>query len=40
MKNGEIIERGSHSDLLSYRGQYYEMYTSQSQLYEKEGLVL
>ncbi|MEK5175383.1 ABC transporter ATP-binding protein [Heyndrickxia sp. FSL W8-0496] len=40
MKNGEIIERGSHSDLLSHRGQYYEMYTSQSQLYEKEGLVL
>lgn len=40
MKNGEVMERGSHSDLLSLRGQYFEMYTSQSQLYEKEGLVL
>jgi len=29
LEQGEIIERGSHNDLLKKRGRYYELYTGQ-----------
>lgn len=29
LNNGEIIERGTHEQLLAYRGFYYELYTNQ-----------
>jgi ATP-binding cassette subfamily B protein len=29
LKNGEIIERGTHTSLLEQRGAYYDLYTSQ-----------
>ncbi len=32
LDNGEIIERGSHSDLLRQKGQYYKLYTGQFEL--------
>ena len=27
LENGEIIERGSHEDLISQHGKYYQLYT-------------
>jgi len=36
MDGGQIIESGTHEELLSLRGKYYELFTSQEQLY-KEG---
>lgn len=32
LDNGEIIERGSHGDLLRQKGQYYKLYTGQFEL--------
>ena len=32
LENGEIIERGSHDDLLALKGRYYELYTGKSEL--------
>ena len=27
LENGEIIERGSHDELISQKGKYYQLYT-------------
>lgn len=35
--NGEIIERGSHSDLMSQEGFYYRLYSGQFSMVEGEG---
>lgn len=32
LEHGEIIERGSHDDLLAMKGRYYELYTGKSEL--------
>ena len=32
LENGEIIERGSHEELLSAKGRYYELYTGLKEL--------
>lgn len=32
LENGEIIERGSHSDLIEQKGKYYQLYTGQFEL--------
>ena len=32
LENGEIIERGTHDDLLALRGRYYELYTGKKEL--------
>ena len=32
LEKGEIIERGSHDDLLALRGRYYELYTGKKEL--------
>ncbi len=32
LEKGEIIERGSHEDLLAMKGRYYELYTGMSEL--------
>ncbi|MBQ7288163.1 MAG: ABC transporter ATP-binding protein [Clostridia bacterium] len=32
LENGEIIERGSHDDLLKQKGRYYELYTGKKEL--------
>ena len=32
LENGEIIERGSHDDLIRDRGKYYQLYTGQFEL--------
>ena len=32
IENGEIIERGSHEDLLAQKGRYYRLYTGQYEL--------
>jgi len=32
LEKGEIIERGSHDDLLQQKGRYYELYTGQKEL--------
>jgi len=32
LEHGEIIERGSHEDLLRQQGRYYQLYTGQHQL--------
>ena len=32
LENGEIIERGDHTDLLNMKGRYYELYTGKSEL--------
>jgi ATP-binding cassette, subfamily B, multidrug efflux pump len=29
LKDGEIVERGTHDELLAARGYYYELYNSQ-----------
>jgi len=34
MENGEIIEAGSHEQLLQTKGRYYELYESQKMIYE------
>ena len=32
LKNGKIIERGDHNDLLALKGRYYELCTGKAQL--------
>ena len=32
LENGEIIERGTHEDLLAERGKYYQLYTGMFEL--------
>ena len=32
LENGEIIERGTHDELLKLRGRYYELYTGIKEL--------
>jgi len=32
LEHGEIIERGTHDDLLSMKGRYYELYTGKAEL--------
>ena len=32
MENGEIIERGTHDELLAMKGRYYELYTGKKEL--------
>jgi ATP-binding cassette subfamily B protein len=32
LEQGEIIERGSHDDLLALQGRYYELYTGKKEL--------
>jgi ATP-binding cassette subfamily B protein len=32
VENGEIIEKGSHEELLANKGRYYMLYTGQHQL--------
>ena len=32
LEHGEIIERGSHEDLLAMKGRYYELYTGKTEL--------
>ena len=32
VEKGEIIERGSHEDLLELKGRYYELYTGMKEL--------
>jgi len=29
LENGEIIERGTHEELLRQKGRYYDLYTGQ-----------
>ncbi len=36
--HGEIIEEGSHEDLMRMHGKYYEMYTAQRSLYERNAV--
>ncbi|CCP25762.1 protein of unknown function [Tepidanaerobacter acetatoxydans Re1] len=33
LNNGEIIEQGSHADLMGTKGKYYEVFTLQKHLY-------
>ena len=37
LKDGEIVEEGSHDRLLRNRGEYYEMWTRQASLYQREA---
>lgn len=39
MENGKIVEDGTHEELIKLRGHYYEMFTSQQELYIKEAHV-
>ena len=32
LEHGEIIERGTHEDLLEMKGRYYELYTGKAEL--------
>ena len=32
LENGEIIERGSHDELVAHKGRYYRLYTGQFEL--------
>jgi ATP-binding cassette subfamily B protein len=32
LENGEILERGSHEELVSQKGRYYQLYTGQFEL--------
>lgn len=32
LENGEIIERGTHEQLLAMKGRYYELYTGKAEL--------
>ena len=36
IRNGSIIEEGTHSELMSLGGRYYEMFTTQTELYLKK----
>ena len=32
LEHGEIIERGSHEDLIALKGRYYQLYTGKAEL--------
>ena len=32
LENGEILERGSHEELVAEKGRYYQLYTGQLEL--------
>ena len=32
LEHGQIIERGTHEDLLAMKGRYYELYTGKAEL--------
>ena len=32
LENGEIIERGSHDELVAHKGRYYRLYIGQFEL--------
>ena len=34
IENGEIIESGSHDELMSHKGKYYEMFIKQGENYQ------
>lgn len=34
MKEGRIIEQGSHNQLMAVKGEYYKMFTAQQQFYK------
>lgn len=36
MEEGKIVEEGSHEELMKLRGKYYELFTSQKELYEEK----
>lgn len=40
MRDGTVIEQGSHEELLKLQGEYYKMYCSQSQWYRPQEEVL
>ncbi len=37
MEKGEIVESGTHEELLSQRGRYYMMFNAQKGLYAEDG---
>ena len=37
MDKGEIVESGTHNELLSQKGKYYELFIAQQELYAEEG---
>jgi len=39
MKNGRIIEQGTHEELLGQNGEYRHMYETQSKWYDRHGLL-
>lgn len=38
MENGKIVEDGTHEALMNLKGHYYELFTSQQELYAKEAV--
>ena len=37
LEDGKMIEVGKHSELISAKGKYFELYTSQKKWYEKSN---
>ncbi len=37
LSDGRILEQGTHEELMAKKGQYYEMFSVQSQYYQEEG---
>jgi len=38
MKDGKIVEQGSHDQLIKLKGLYYEMFNGQKQLYDEQAI--
>ena len=38
LDHGQIIERGSHDELLEKKGRYYQLYTGKAQLDAEEAI--
>ena len=36
IRNGSIVEEGTHAELMKLGGRYYEMFTTQTELYLKK----
>ena len=36
LKNGSILEQGTHSDLMDIKGEYYALYNNQLNMYRRE----